>query len=209
LKFVDGIHLTIKDEVQAHLLIEVDGNYPEVLFAEAEKIAAVVEHFDIDEILFADSEDQKNALWKLRRTVGEAVKSNSIYKEEDTVVPRYELPKLLEGIKSIGNKYGFKSVCYGHAGDGNLHVNIVKGDMSDYDWQHEIPKGIREIFQLTVGLKGTLSGEHGIGYVQKNYMDIAFSDTQLQLMKGIKDIFDPNGILNPGKIFPDILSNKT
>lgn len=203
LRFVDGVSIAIKDKVQAHLLIEVDGNYPEVLFAEAEKITEVLEQFNIDEILFADTEDQKNALWKMRRAVGEAVKSNSIYKEEDTVVPRYELPKLLEGIKTIGIKYGFKSVCYGHAGDGNLHVNIVKGNMSDEDWKTEIPKGIREIFELTVALKGTLSGEHGIGYVQKNYMDIAFNDTQLLLMKGIKRVFDPNGILNPGKVLPD------
>lgn len=203
LRFVEDVSINIKDEVQAHLLIEVDGNYPEILFAEAEKITEVLAQFDIDEILFADTEDQKNALWKMRRAVGEAVKSNSIYKEEDTVVPRYELPKLLEGIKTIGDKYGFKSVCYGHAGDGNLHVNIVKGTMTDEDWKTEIPKGIREIFELTVGLKGTLSGEHGIGYVQKNYMDIAFSQTQLLLMKGIKNVFDPNGILNPGKILPD------
>jgi len=205
LRFIDGVSLNIKDEVQAHLLIEVDGNYPDVLFSEAEKITEVLEQFAIDEILFADSEDQKNALWKLRRAVAEAVKSNSVYKEEDTVVPRYELPKLLEGIKAIGNKYGFKSVCYGHAGDGNLHVNIVKGDMSDQDWKTEIPKGIREIFELTVSLKGTLSGEHGIGYVQKNYMDIAFSQTQLLLMKNIKQCFDPNSILNPGKVLPDSL----
>ncbi|MFT3795626.1 FAD-binding oxidoreductase [Flavobacterium sp.] len=203
-RYVD-VSLDIKDAVQAHLLIEVDGNYPDVLFSEAEKITQVLEAFEIDEILFADTEDQKNALWKLRRAVGEAVKSNSIYKEEDTVVPRYELPTLLNGIKTIGAKYGFKSVCYGHAGDGNLHVNIVKGDMSDEAWKTEVPKGIREIFELTVGLKGTLSGEHGIGYVQKNYMDIAFDPTQLQLMKGIKQIFDPKGILNPGKVLPDHL----
>lgn len=205
LKYVDGVSLDIKDEVEAHLLIEVDGNYPDVLFAEAEKITQVLEQFDIDEILFADSEDQKNALWKLRRAVGEAVKSNSVYKEEDTVVPRYELPTLLEGIKTIGKKYGFHSVCYGHAGDGNLHVNIIKGDMTDENWKTEVPKGIREIFELTVSLKGTLSGEHGIGYVQKNYMDIAFNDTQLQLMKSIKKIFDPNNVLNPGKVLPDNL----
>jgi glycolate oxidase len=205
LKYIDGVNISIKEEVQAHLLIEIDGNYPDILFQEAEKIMTVVEQFQIDDILFADSEDQKKALWKMRRAVGEAVKSNSIYKEEDTVVPRYELPTLLAGIKEIGNKYGFKSVCYGHAGDGNLHVNIVKAEMSDADWVNEVPKGIREIFELTVSLKGTLSGEHGIGYVQKNYMDIAFNETQLQLMKGIKSIFDPNGILNPGKIFPDSL----
>jgi glycolate oxidase len=205
IRFVDGVNVDIKPEIQAHLLIEVDGNYPDILFQEAEKIMGVVEQFQIDEILFADTEVQKNALWKMRRSVGEAVKSNSIYKEEDTVVPRYELANLLNGIKRIGKKYGFQSVCYGHAGDGNLHVNIVKGDLSDEAWDTEVTKGIREIFELTVSLKGTLSGEHGIGYVQKNYMDIAFNNAQLQLMKGIKDVFDPNGILNPGKIFPDNL----
>ena len=203
LKYNSNIAINVKPDVQAHLLVEVDGNYPEILFQEAEKIMTVVEQFQIDEVLFADTEDQKNAIWKMRRSVAEAVKANSIYKEEDTVVPRFELPKLLKGIKEIGNKFGFKSVCYGHAGDGNLHVNIIKGDMSDDNWNTEVTKGIREIFELTVSLKGTLSGEHGIGFVQKNYMNIAFNKTQLDLMKGIKSIFDPNNILNPGKIFPD------
>lgn len=203
LKFVDGLNVQVKDKVEAHLLIEVDGNYPDILMQEAEKIMGVVEQFEIDEVLFADTEDQKNALWKMRRSVAEAVKSNSIYKEEDTVVPRYVLPELLTGIKKIGVKYGFKSVCYGHAGDGNLHVNIIKGAMSDENWHTEVPKGIREIFELTVALKGTLSGEHGIGFVQKNFMDIAFSKVHLELMERIKYVFDPNNILNPGKIFPD------
>ncbi|UPQ79580.1 FAD-binding protein [Flavobacterium azooxidireducens] len=202
LEYIDGLNVQVKNEIQAHLLIEVDGNYPEILMAEAEKIMTVVEQFQIDDILFADTEDEKNALWKMRRSIAEAVKSNSIYKEEDTVVPRYELPTLLEGIKSIGKKYGFKSVCYGHAGDGNLHVNIIKGTLSDQEWNSEITKGIREIFELTVSLNGTLSGEHGIGYVQKEYMDIAFSKTHLELMERIKFVFDPNGILNPGKILP-------
>ncbi|POS02850.1 glycolate oxidase [Flavobacterium croceum DSM 17960] len=203
LRYVEGISVAVKPNHQAHLLIEVDGNYLGILMQEAEKIVSVVEQFEIDEVLFADTEDQKNALWKMRRGVAEAVKANSVYKEEDTVVPRYELPKLLKGIKQIGEKYGFKSVCYGHAGDGNLHVNIIKANLSEEQWQKEVPKGIREIFELTVSLKGTLSGEHGIGWVQKNYMDIAFSKTHLELMEGIKRIFDPNNILNPGKIFPD------
>lgn len=205
MQYVEGISVPIKNDIQAHLLIEVDGNYPEILMQEAEKILEVVEQYEIDEVLFADSEEQKNALWKMRRAVGEAVKSNSIYKEEDTVVPRYELPALLNGIKAIGMKYGFKSVCYGHAGDGNLHVNIIKENLSDEQWHKEVPKGIREIFELTVALKGTISGEHGIGYVQKNYMDIAFSKTHLELMESIKRVFDANHILNPGKIFPDEL----
>jgi glycolate oxidase len=184
LKFVDGLNVQVSDAIQAHLLIEVDGNYPDILFQEAEKIMNVVEQFQIDEVLFADTEDQKNALWKMRRSVAEAVKANSIYREEDTVVPRYELPKLLKGIKTIGNKYGFKSVCYGHAGDGNLHVNIIKGDMTDENWNTEVIKGIREIFELTVSLNGTLSGEHGIGFVQKNYMDIAFKPDPITTNEG-------------------------
>jgi len=205
LKYHDNINVSVNDNVQAHLLIEVDGNYPEILMQEAEKIMTVVEQFEIDEVLFADTEDQKNALWKLRRSVAEAVKSNSVYKEEDTVVPRYMLPELLTGIKKIGAKYGFQSVCYGHAGDGNLHVNIIKGNMTDDHWKTQVPIGIREIFELTVSLKGTLSGEHGIGFVQKNFMDIAFTRTHLELIESIKRVFDPNNVLNPGKIFPDEL----
>ncbi len=203
LQYVTDLQVEVKPDIQAHLLIEVDGNYPDILFQEAEKIMNVVEQFAIDEVLFADTEEQKKALWKMRRAVAEAVKSNSVYKEEDTVVPRYALPQLLSGIKAIGTKYGFRSVCYGHAGDGNLHVNIIKGNMTATQWEEDVPKGIREIFELTVSLGGTISGEHGIGYVQKNYMPIAFSKLQLRLMQDIKSIFDPKGILNPGKIFPD------
>lgn len=202
-KYIDNINVTVKPEHQAHLLIEVDGNYPDVLMQEAEKILSVVEQFEVDEALFADTEDQKNALWRMRRGVAEAVKANSVYKEEDTVVPRYELPTLLKGIKEAGKKYGFQSVCYGHAGDGNLHVNIIKGDLTDEQWQTEVRKGIVEIFELTKSLNGTLSGEHGIGYVQKDFMPIIFNDTSLNLMKGIKQLFDPNNIMNPGKILPD------
>lgn len=194
-------NLPVKDGVQAHLLIEVDGNDPDVLMKECEKIAEVMGQFECDEILFADTPEQKNKLWKMRRAVGEAVKSHSVYKEEDTVVPRAELPRLLKGVKEIGKKYGFSSVCYGHAGDGNLHVNIIRGEMSEEAWQNKIPSGIREIFKLCISLGGTISGEHGIGLVQKPYMDIPFNEVQINLQKGIKTLFDPNHILNPGKIF--------
>lgn len=201
--FLDDKSIQIEESVQAHLLIEVDGNYPEVLMQECEKIMGVVEAYEAGEILFAESQAQKDKLWVMRRQVAEAVKSQSVYKEEDTVVPRFELPKLLKGVKEIGNRYGFKSVCYGHAGDGNLHINIIKGDLSDDVWKNELPKAISELFELTVKLRGTLSGEHGIGLVQKQYMPIAFNQVQLELMKSIKQVFDPKGILNPGKIFPD------
>jgi glycolate oxidase len=201
LNFRDDISLKIGDDEMAHLLIEVDGNDEETILKEIEKIVPVLEEHRCMDILFAESEAQKVDLWKLRRSVAEAVKSNSVYKEEDTVVPRAELPILLKGVKEIGEKYGFKSVCYGHAGDGNLHVNIIKGDLSDETWKNEIPRGIREIFELVVSLGGTLSGEHGIGLVQQPYMDIAFNEVQLELMRRIKSVFDPRNILNPGKIF--------
>ena len=195
------ISLEIEDDVAAHLLIEVDGNDMDVLFSDCEKISNVMRTFNSGEILIADSASEKDNLWKLRRSVGEAVKTNSIYKEEDTVVPRAELAKLLSGVKEIGYKFGFNSVCYGHAGDGNLHINIIKGEMSDEKWNNELSLAIREIFELTKELGGTISGEHGIGFVQRQYMDIVFSDKSIEIQKEIKNLFDPNYILNPRKIF--------
>lgn len=201
MKYANVSSIHVPDDIQAHLLIEVDGNDIDVLMKEMEQIAAVLEQYDTGEVLFADTHAQKEMLWQLRRKVGEAVKSNSIYKEEDTVVPRAKLPELLATVKRIGKEYGFKSVCYGHAGDGNLHVNIVKANMSDDDWNNKLTEGIRILFVEVVKMGGTISGEHGIGLVQKGYMDIAFSQKQLDLMKSIKNIFDPKGILNPGKMF--------
>tara|TARA_X000000950_G_scaffold283760_1_gene385329 strand:+ start:173 stop:1579 length:1407 start_codon:yes stop_codon:yes gene_type:complete len=201
-KYIEEANLEMSEDTNALLLIEVDGNNPEYLMDEIQKIIDVVATHNCDEnILFAEDEAQKEQLWFIRRRIGEAVKVNSIYKEEDTVVPRYKLPDLLSGVKKIGDKYGFESICYGHAGDGNLHVNIIKGDLSDLQWEKELPKAIREVFTLTVSLGGTISGEHGIGWVQKNYMDIAFNDIELELMRDIKKVFDPKNIMNPSKIF--------
>ncbi len=201
MRFVNNSIVGIEENIKAHLLIEVDGNDMDVLMKEMEGISEVVMAFDCGEILFADDAQQKAELWKLRRRVGEAVKSNSIYKEEDTVVPRAQLPVLLNGVKEIGAKHGFHSVCYGHAGDGNLHVNIIKGSLTDEEWNGSLKMGIREIFLLVKSLGGTISGEHGIGLVQKEYMNIMFEEKELELMRAIKNVFDPAGILNKGKIF--------
>ncbi len=191
----------IKEE--AYLLIELDGDDHSILFQNAEKLDAVFSNYDCGKILFAESEFEKNKLWKVRRNIALAVKSFSIYKEEDTVVPRDKLPDLIKGVKDIGRKYNFKSICYGHAGDGNLHVNILKDNLSDHEWGIIIKKGIREVFKLCIKLGGTISGEHGIGLVQKEFMDIPFSAKLISLQKGIKKLLDPNNIMNPGKIFPD------
>jgi glycolate oxidase len=169
---------------------------------DCEKISDVATEMGCGEIYFADDEFQKSRLWKLRRNVAHSVKSQSIYKEEDTVVPRAFLPELLETVKAVGQKYGFESVCYGHAGDGNLHVNILKGELTREQWTNEVPKGIREIFYKVKELGGTISGEHGIGWIQKPYMDIMFDPYHLSLFLSIKKVFDPNNILNPSKIVP-------
>lgn len=196
--------IALPDDIAAHLLIEVDGAHPEQLLADMESIAEIVSRYNVDEPLLAESHEQKEILWSLRRKVGEAIRAHSVKKEEDTVVPRAELPELLRIVKAIGAKYGFRSVCFGHVGDGNLHVNILREDLSEVFWREELPKAIRELFAEVVRLGGTISGEHGIGLVQKSYMDIAFSKAQLQLMRDIKAVFDPKGILNPGKIFADM-----
>lgn len=197
---VTGIPMNTEG-VEAFVLIELDGNNLEMLMADCEQIYQTLEQYGAGETELAETAQQQEKFWKLRRIMGEAVKQSSIYKEEDTVVPRFELPKLFARVKELESKYCFQSVCYGHAGDGNLHVNILKNNLSDNDWKIMIPNAIRELFITCKALGGTISGEHGIGLVQKEYMPIVYSPTHIALMKGIKQVFDPNGILNPGKIF--------
>jgi glycolate oxidase len=190
-------------EAEAQLLIEVDGNYEESLVRDIEVIAEVVEQHHALDVLLAEDRQKIDDVWALRRCMGEAVKKISTYKEEDTVVPRAALPQLIRGVKDICGKYGITSICYGHAGDGNVHVNILKDRMDDATWARHLDTAIREIFRLTISLGGTISGEHGIGYSQKAYLPIALSPVDLNLMKDIKRTFDPNNILNPGKIFAE------
>jgi glycolate oxidase len=197
----EGVYFDLKDDAAAFLMIELDGTDTDVIFGEAEKVNVVLEQFGCNDVLFAETAAQKEEIWHMRRIMAVSVKANSIYKEEDCVVPRASLPVLIKGIKDAGTKYGFESVCYGHAGDGNVHINILKGNMSDEDWNNKLKDGIREIFELTASLGGTISGEHGIGLVQREFMSIKYSPIHFQLWRGIKNVFDPSGILNPGKIF--------
>jgi glycolate oxidase len=166
-----------------------------------EQIAVLMGKYDGGEIFFADDAQQKAELWKLRRRTAEAVKLAGYTIEEDAVVPRAELPALIKGVKELGQRHNFHAVCYGHAGDGNLHIRIRKEGTFNSLGDPEMTRNLRALFELVKSLGGTISGEHGIGLIQKGYMDIVFDETQLQLMKGIKKIFDPNNILNAGKVF--------
>ncbi len=192
------------DECDYYLLIVLEENpsdqtKSDYLQLEAERLYPFLENHGAVEVMIPNNSDVQENWWKVRRSMGTAVKQESIYKEEDTVVPRAMLPELLVGVKQIGVKYGFRSVCYGHAGDGNLHVNILRDDLTNEQWNTTVKNGIREIFELCFKLGGTISGEHGIGLVQKDYLDIVFTPAHFNIMIGIKKAFDPKGILNPGK----------
>jgi len=201
-RMVESSAVPVTEDTAAHLIIEVDGNDMDVLMKEMEAIGELLTRYDIGEIYFADDAQQKAELWKLRRKVAEAVKLDGYTIEEDTVVPRAELPALIRGVKEVGRKHAFDVVCYGHAGDGNLHIRIKKEGIPNSHGNPVMTAALRELFELVHQLGGTISGEHGIGLIQKPYMDIMFRDTQLGLMREIKKSFDPNNILNAGKIFP-------
>lgn len=200
-KLVGSSLVPVTGDTAAHLIIEVDGNNMDVLMQDMEAIAALLAEYEGGEIYFADDAQQKAELWKLRRRAAEAVKLDGYTIEEDTVVPRAELPALIRGVKQLGAEFGFHAVCYGHAGDGNLHVRIKKPGTQNSQDDPEMQKGLRALFSLVKSLGGTISGEHGIGLVQKSYLPIVFDPVQIRLMKGIKTIFDPHNILNAGKIF--------
>ncbi len=200
-KMVDSTAFPVSDDIAAHLIIEVDGNNMDVLMGEMEAIAEVLVQYDAGEIFFADDAQQKTELWKLRRRVAEAVKSVGYTIEEDTVVPRAELPKLVKGVKALGLQYGFHAVCYGHAGDGNLHIRINHPTIKNSYGSEEMNTILKELFVIVKDLGGTISGEHGIGLIQKSYMPVVFKSANLEIMRGIKKTFDPNNILNAGKIF--------
>jgi glycolate oxidase len=184
------------------LLIEVDGNDLTVLQNDCETIAHLLQNYNVGEILYADSAAQKRDLWQLRRNVSNAVKQLATIKiGEDTVVPRSKLPDLLRGAKIIAEKYALDTVCWGHLGDGNLHINIISDKPVTDAFYAAAQSAKQEIFELTKSLGGMLSAEHGVGLTQKPFIGIFYNSVHLDLLRGIKKAFDPNGIMNPNKIF--------
>ncbi|MFA9205430.1 MAG: FAD-binding oxidoreductase [Burkholderiaceae bacterium] len=200
-KLCESTAIPITEGLEAHLIIEVDGNDLDVLMKDMEAIAGVLANYEVGELYFADDAQQKNELWKIRRKASEASVAAGYTIEEDTVVPRAELPKLIKGVRALALENGFKVVSYGHAGDGNLHIRINHPKYKKSYENEEIQSILTKIFELIKSLGGTISGEHGIGIIQKSFMPIMFDNVTMELMKGIKRLFDPNNILNAGKIF--------
>lgn len=189
---------------EAVLLVEVDGNDEDLLDKDAERIAEICLAEGAPDVFPADDPEKRKFVWDLRRSIGEAVKSLSAYKEEDTVVPRMRLPDLVKAVREVASKHGLTAISYGHAGDGNLHVNILRGQLGEEAWRRGIEPAIRELFERTVALGGQITGEHGVGYVQRNYLSIAYPPHYIEMLRSVKRVFDPLGILNPGKILPDV-----
>ena len=195
----------VSEKTQAHLIVELDGNDYEKLLEERELLKKAVENADNPEfILFANSEEEKEQIWTLRRNTGTAVGDKDVYKEQDISIPRANIPKAVNYINNWCQKYGYTAACYGHAGDGNIHANILRSGVSDDIWNNKLKPHLKELFDyICNALNGSVTGEHGIGFVQREYLPVMIDQTTLNIMKSIKNLLDPNNIINPGKIFLD------
>jgi glycolate oxidase len=190
-------------DAAAHLLIQLDGNRQEAVDSDMEVVGEICLEHGAHDVLVAQDKRTRDRLWETRRMIIESLKHESpINHMEDVVVPRAEIPVLLKGIKTIARQHEVRIVSFGHAGDGNVHVNILKDEVPDERWRALVPTLSEELYRLTLSLGGTITGEHGIGATRPRYLPMALDETQIELMRRIKEIFDPNQILNPGKIFP-------
>jgi len=187
----------------AMLLIEVDGTRPEQVQSDLIAIGDLCEQHGAKEVYVAEDSTTKARIWNVRRNIAEAFKGSSpVQSLEDIVVPTSEIPELIPELERLSAKYGMQIPCYGHAGDGNLHATLVKNpEMDMATWREREDKCLREIYQITARLGGKISGEHGIGIKRKEYLRKMMSPVELKLMQGIKMAWDPNNIMNPGKIF--------
>ena len=192
------------DEAAAHLLIEVDGDDPGRVEEQYEAIGEICLEGGAGNVRVADTAKYQELIWETRRKLRDCIKTVSPIKvSEDVVVPRMEIASLLMGIDTIEKRHGLEIICYGHAGDGNVHVNFLKRDRDEADWKQSLKKAVREVFALAVSLGGTISGEHGIGVTKKDYLSLSLNPAAIKAMRDIKRALDPENILNPGKIFPE------
>jgi glycolate oxidase len=190
-------------EAEAHLLVQLDGPDQAALAAEYENIGKIVADFGALDVLVAEDRPSRDRIWEMRRCMSDALtKMSPIREREDVVVPRASIPALFERLGALSKTHGVEIICYGHIGDGNVHVNVMKGALPLDDWERLLPALLESLFREVVTLGGTISGEHGIGCVKKKFLPLALDPAAIAMMKAIKRAVDPDDILNPGKIFP-------
>ncbi len=196
----EKLDIDLPEDAGALLIGDVDGNVSQEVEFQLEILKKSFKENGAQNFIIAHNTKERDKLWFARKNASPSITIFGSKKlNEDISVPRSMLPEALKRIYEIGDKYGFKVPCFGHAGDGNIHVNV----MVDSSSQEQLEKGhdaIEEIFELVVEMGGTLSGEHGIGTSKAPFMSIAFNDVELNLFNDIKKAFDPNNILNPGKM---------
>ena len=193
--------LDVPDAAQAVLLIEVDGDR-EFLDKQVAKISEIVQPLGVVEIRVAETPAESEALWQMRRSISASLRQvNPDKYNEDICVPRSKVPEMIRKIERIADKYQIPIVNYGHAGDGNIHVNIMVDGKIPGDHE-KAEKAVVEVFEGALELGGTMSGEHGVGIMKAPFLDMELSANVVDYMKTIKRALDPNNILNPGKIFP-------
>jgi glycolate oxidase len=197
---IDGKGFTFPAGTGAAVIAEVDGNVEEGLFAELTQMGEVFAKNGAIETLMAQTDSERERLWAARRVVSTSLRAMKRHKiSEDIAVPRSKIPEAIERFKALGAKHGLTVATYGHAGDGNLHANIL------YDGPHERPKvdaALAEMMRVTVSLGGTITGEHGVGFAKREFIAWEQAAPLIALQRGIKAVFDPAGLFNPGKIFP-------
>jgi glycolate oxidase len=206
-------------DATAHLLIQLDGNHREAIDADYDQVADICLENGALDVLVALGPRDRDRLWEARRAIIDALnKESPINHMEDVVVPRAEIPALLKGIREIAERYApstalrrgsgqgsghrVRIVSFGHAGDGNVHVNVLKDDLADERWEEMVPLITEAIYKLTLSLGGMITGEHGIGATRRQYLPLALDPAQIEIMEKIRAVFDPHRILNPAKIFP-------
>ncbi|MDI7275244.1 MAG: FAD-linked oxidase C-terminal domain-containing protein [Anaerolineae bacterium] len=187
----------------ACLLIQIDGRRDEDTYADMELVGdACLENGALD-VLVARDRPTRDRLWEGRRAIIDALKQESpVSHMEDVVVPRAVIPRLVSGVHELAGREGVRAVCFGHAGDGNVHVIVLRDSLSEERWRQLVPVVQKGIYELTLLLGGTLTGEHGVGATRRAYLPLAVDPVLIDLQRRLKAVFDPNGILNPGKIFP-------
>ncbi len=186
----------------ALLLIEVDG-LEETVAEEARRVEAACRESGATQVLRADDPDERDTLWQVRRDLSPALKTLAGLKlNNDIVVPKGRIPQLFHLVGRLREEFRVLIACFGHVGDGNIHVNVMV-DPGDHAAVERAHQAVRALFEGVIGLEGSISGEHGIGYTKKPFLALELSADEIALMKRVKTAFDPDGVLNPGKIFPD------
>ena len=198
----EAMHLGLNTDVEASLIIETDGADEQTVTSEIEACAKICRETGAQSVKLAQNETERASLWKARRSISPSLARKAPNKlGEDITVPRSAIPEVIQRLRGISTKHGLPIVIFGHAGDGNLHPNILFDKRQPEQWQ-KVEEMVAEVFEASLAVGGTLSGEHGVGMLKRPYMEKALGSISIDVQRHIKQALDPLDILNPGKIFP-------